>query len=794
MRSLGAALDQHLRLPIIKSIRGPESGMSLNSRVSTRGIATLLTGVKVPADRSVGLAPNSTKRRLFPLKGIPSSTFTGLRMSGDYFSAEWHSHPSFGFDDCCDHLSDSHSSSSSGTVKISALSDIDLPDAGMDFASDDRESFEAHNLPYAPFHARQELGSPHHKTSPTSLKAINAVGEREGNVADSALSDQTNRSIQRRVRWNSYAEINNLENHPGFGTTRSLPDIRAAAHRNRLDLGNIESVIPVSMDKAPLNDKFHRISLWDTSIKLCTATTLAPNGNIDLHHHAQLCLIIPKQDISAKRIRICFYVANGVGCDRTFHLDSSQSSLFFKSDSLPLSTERHEARIDVFRETSDAEEPLDVYITTSYPTSISDPTAWLPVFRPENGQVLSESLFIAEPTPPLIVKALLRNQFSTWTSDRPDSGQILRFERKKLPKLYPEGLKDDLGMKIIKPPPLPFPSIVGTRGSEIVWDLMVEVERILGLELECHMSLWLEIGTANTLLCIDPQGWIPRLFLVDNNLASEAGGEWRQHEGHLILFKQAHMLPGPMKIEMTWQEPAERNFMDKDCIYQIVLPRIIDREISSGMFRCQGTGSAFFSDLEVGDHSYSCKQGVGIRLPPLRKGSELCLKQLPHQPSRECSSGIPVEMELAPSSSTKTLDRPTSSEAESNARPGSQSGNATPRDADDDDDDSSENVRFDRPPRKHLVVQAIVAWFIILSLFLALEISRNQMENKEPLLADSSLLSETSELEGFDTGTNSHMASVDVESIAHNKIYMNEEGEGWRDWVDTALGWKGYTP
>jgi len=678
--------------------------------------------------------------------------------------------------DCQDYFSDggSSSSSSSGTVKISALSKLKLMDAKPNSPSR-IHSFSDPPYPsylQQPLDEEQQLEAP--QTPPRTPNIYSANVPSRGYAASCTPPRYVDKVPARTVRWNSRAEVYNPDDNAWRQMSRSLPDLRAAAYGSSDNTHSLPKISNRAADQMPLNDTIHRIRTWDTSVKLCTVVKMSQKGGIELHHHAELSVTIPKQDISATQVSICLDVINGVRRDHTCYLDCGQSSLFFEED-IPLrSPDRREAEINIIRDVCDMEKPLNVYLSFIYPMTEHGPEALLPAFRPTTGKVLSESVFIAEPDSPLIMRTSARGQYSTWRSTQQSTDRVMQFERMEMPSLYPEGLKDDLRIKIVEPSPIQYRAIGGFTAASVVWGLEIQVQRILGMKLECRMSLWLDIGVANILLSMDSHGWVPNFFLVDRRLATEAGGEWRQHEGHLILFKQPHMLPGPVKVEMNWQETDDVNCVHGDCADQILLPRIVDCEVLSGSFSCKNTGVASFSNPGVKDIPFACEDEADIWLPTLHKGYALYMKRVPdksqsHHFSVIKSGEVPHDIDIE-------------SDIETNYKPQT--------------DNIREVTRISHPSLRDLVLQIGFAFMVVIGLFIRLECMRRCPDYSEDMASKESTLPLVDKVDLYGharagLGLNEPMRLYGA-GAAHDD---NEgEGEGWRDWVDTALGWNGYAP
>ena len=106
------------------------------------------------------------------------------------------------------------------------------------------------------------------------------------------------------------------------------------------------------------------------------------------------------------------------------------------------------------------------------------------------------------------------------------------------------------------------------------------------------MSFFLEVGAATPLVSLGPHGWVPRYFIVGGRVATEKVGEcWKNKEGHITIFKQAHMAPGPIMVETYWQGSSECDKPDGSTTDDILLPRVTDRKVLGGRLTCRANES-----------------------------------------------------------------------------------------------------------------------------------------------------------------------------------------------------------
>ena len=339
-----------------------------------------------------------------------------------------------------------------------------------------------------------------------------------------------------------------------------------------------------------VKDTVHPIDSWKSSVKLCTNFLNHHDGRIQINHHARMTVVVPKLYIAAERTKLSIIVSNGIRGKHEMLLGPGQYSLFFQEDlSSADITSSKEGEIIIVRDTCDLDLPLNLYLTLTY--HLRDPqfmVALLPTFRPRKGETLSEVVALTHPSPPLAMKPLSRGDFSTWKEVTRSFAHATYFERVNMPRLYPEGFKDDISIKIWAPSPVFFNCLDSLQPCDLVWNFDMTVEEVIGGTIECDMCFSFQVGEADRLVSIDPHGWVPKYFVVDGRLASEQAGEWRENEkGLLTLFRRSGMARGPIKIETHWQEPSDIASSNHDNTLDLPLPRVTDLKVVGGGLTCQ---------------------------------------------------------------------------------------------------------------------------------------------------------------------------------------------------------------
>lgn len=352
-----------------------------------------------------------------------------------------------------------------------------------------------------------------------------------------------------------------------------------------------------------LKSPLYTIASWDASISIRTTPTWSKGQGVQLKHHARLQMKQPKPDIFAKRVGFSFNIEHGPLRSREYILNASQCSVHIEQDK----SQRNEsmrnkcAEVTVYRDTGDLGLPLDIYFMSSY-TPEDQETVTLPTLYPAIGKVLSESILLTKPSTPLVLEHVERAFFSSWkkTDVTEGSCSIMRFDRVELPQLFPEGLKDDVIIRIKELRPVRFSaletsedSLVPVEISSPIWNLDIQIDRVCGQNLVCRMSLVVEVGEdSERLLTFDAHNWVPELSFIDGRLATQRAGQWREVEdGHLTLLKSPAMILGQkVRVEMRWKELLIAGEFKGDGVgtskVEYQLPIILGKSVLGGCLTC----------------------------------------------------------------------------------------------------------------------------------------------------------------------------------------------------------------
>ncbi len=388
------------------------------------------------------------------------------------------------------------------------------------------------------------------------------------------------------LQWKSMAQFHNFRRRLGPGSRQS-PESTAYAGLRPVKVHQ-EWGQEEDQDKSGPDIPALEIVPWDCTVKLSTIATVTSNGRLHVYHLAVLSVITPKRELYAEKIGLSIVIANALRKDRTRSLGPGQSSLLFKEDVCqPGFFPREGAELLVVRESCDLEKSLNLYFAFTYSSPSDFFMASLPTFRPKEGRSLSEVVFIAEPLPPLRMTTFTRDPLSSWKLCHHPVSQVTCYERIDLPRLSTAGSRDDIQMRILELDPVHFRALRESNLSSVVWELDLMVRELPGELVECRMRFFFEVGTSTALVCLVPHAWVPRYFIVDGRVATEKGGEcWKNKEGHIIIFKQAHMAPGSITVDTYWQGPPKYDKLEGYNLDNPPLPRVADRKVLGGRLTC----------------------------------------------------------------------------------------------------------------------------------------------------------------------------------------------------------------
>ena len=331
----------------------------------------------------------------------------------------------------------------------------------------------------------------------------------------------------------------------------------------------------------------------DCTVKMSTVATVTGNGKLHVHHLAILSVIMPMEAVYAEKVSLSFMISNALRTDHKCSLELGQSSVLFKEDvSEPGLFPSEGAELVVVRDSRDLVKPLHLYFSFTYLSPWHSVIVSLPTVRPKKGRSLSEVVFIAEPRPPLSMETFVGDPLSTWRLYQHPVSQVTCYERIDLPEPYPARFQDDVQMKFSELGPVRFGALGESTFSRVVWKLDIAIHKLLREQIECRMSFIVEVGAATVLVTLISHGWVPRYFIIDGCVATEKAGEcWKDNEGYITIFKQAHMGLGPIMVETYWHGSPKHGSLDIGSTHSLLLPRVADHKVLGGKLTCQAADS-----------------------------------------------------------------------------------------------------------------------------------------------------------------------------------------------------------
>ncbi|MCJ1260004.1 hypothetical protein MMC24_007844, partial [Lignoscripta atroalba] len=356
--------------------------------------------------------------------------------------------------------------------------------------------------------------------------------------------------------------------------------------------------------------KQHELTVqnFTTGVIVCITLSALEHGRIEFKYHVRMTFIVDDADIFADQIRFSLAVRHALLEDSMYRLEPGVHAVTL-SQNLRLSSLQMDIdpTIDIVRSIQDLQEPLDIYFATTYNVSDS-PTCPLLSLRPASGKVRSETILLIEPPLPLVVKHLPRGSFSAWEAFQYIRGKsrILRFDRGDIPPLFPEGLRDDVMVKVSELISVPFRALENTKrcsvnedSVRVARDLQIEVYEVLGGNIECHISVDVQVGSSSKVLVINPGCWDPQYSLINGKLATQKAGEWRvTRDGFLTLLRTPSMtLSQVIPVEFHFQQNLLARNDEEDDPGQDVqedrleevfdsLPKVVGKTVLGGLASC----------------------------------------------------------------------------------------------------------------------------------------------------------------------------------------------------------------
>ncbi|KAL8935978.1 MAG: hypothetical protein Q9216_005167 [Gyalolechia sp. 2 TL-2023] len=388
----------------------------------------------------------------------------------------------------------------------------------------------------------------------------------------------------------------------------------------------------------------HRIEIWDTAITIYSTIIDKDSLGMNIKHSVDLT-VMPRENLFAKRFVFAILIKNGPHDAGVYRLKSGQCLLRVQNRGHAVNESHDAVEILVERDCQDMDKRLGVKFTCNYP-DMEEASISLPAISSGLGSVLSEKIWLLKPFPPLKLHAVSQRFLSTWNISKRKIGkrQILCFDRKKMPPLYPSKLAEDANVHVHRLPPVIFS---GSRNQEEVinnggpYDIIPALDMIVDItpekRLECRLFFVLEAGNRQRLVQIDASGWEPKYAIINGRLCTERDARWWYDDLYISLFQSPKMVPGDkLRIEIAFlMTPQWDQFLftrEKGDQVQISypLPRITDKTILGGNLKCNHDNTLITvmhkcsDDLVYEDFRFFNSYGQdNRRLPSMHRGHEL---------------------------------------------------------------------------------------------------------------------------------------------------------------------------
>ena len=577
----------------------------------------------------------------------------------------------------------------------------------------------------------------------------------------------------------------------------------------RQSSGREENTYFVTKDRSLCDVPAIETATLDCTVKMSTVATVAGNGKLHVHHLALLSVIMPMEAIHAEKTSLSFIISNALRTDHKCSLELGQSSVLFKEDvSKPGLFPREGAELVVVRDSRDLVKPLNLYFNFTYSSPWHSVTVSLPTVRPRKGRSLSEVVFIAEPQPPLSMETFVRDPLSSWRLYQHPVSQVTCYERIHLPEPYPARFQDDIQTKFSELSPVRFRALGESTFSSVVWKLDIAIHKILREQMECRMSFFVEVGAATAFVTLISHGWVPRYFIIDGCVATEKAGEcWKDKEGYITIFKQAHMGPGPIMVETYWQGSPKHGNHDVGSTHSLHLPRVANHKVLGGKLTCQAADSKLrwerpgtimltnmrtviiLNHLEERLHPYGSVDGTSTLLPTMDPGYKILLKRVIETRSQDFRRHDILHRPSLTIPEDTHLSRPVaSSEAEVRNYYGTLSSHTI--------HNASGTAAPPQHPLKSLLLALLILLLLVPCLLLFVEHVRKGNDYNER----THWMEPDRDLSSWD----GEKSKVDIDEVGFEPLHSAVAAadspvevtkcEGWRDWIDYGSGWKGCVP
>lgn len=406
----------------------------------------------------------------------------------------------------------------------------------------------------------------------------------------------------------------------------------------------------------------YRIERWDAAVTIYSIISNKDGMGMNIKHNVGLTVMRPREDLFAKRFVFAMLIKNGPRDTGFYRLKPGQCLLRLHNDEYAVNEPHDTVEILVERDSQDMDKRLGVEFTCNY-RDIKEISISLPVVFSKLGSVLSERIWLLKPFPPLKLHAVSQRFLSTWDISKQRIGkrQLLCFNRREMPPLYPRNLADEASVLVHRLSPVIFNGFrhqedaINIEGPyDIIPALDMIVDIIPGKRLECRLFFNLEAGSHQRLAQIDASGWEPKYALTNGRLCTERDARWWYEDLQISLFQNSKMVPGEnLRVEIVFVvTPQFDHFLftrEKGDQVQISypLPRITDKTILGGNLKCSYDNTVITvmhkcsGDLDYEELRFFNSYGEdNKRLPNMHRGHELVVNFWmlhPHKLNRSTS-------------------------------------------------------------------------------------------------------------------------------------------------------------
>ena len=367
------------------------------------------------------------------------------------------------------------------------------------------------------------------------------------------------------------------------------------------------------LDEAPqlymqVKVPIYHIPEFSTTVVMCATLIQNPKGGLMVNYRTRLMCETPATDIYADQVEFLFVVKHGhsEAGHPTYEIDNGSCTIIHETVDSFSSDAKTGTLLKITQNVDNSQNAMTITFSIPYRTGCHA----MPRFQPLSGSTSAETVLLTCPKLPLIFKHVPKEPLSMWKAlQYIEAGhRIIKLERQRMPKFFPEGLNDDPLMSISELYRVQF---TGLESADNAWGnaspvsvarhLQITLTETLGGYLECRLNIDVEVGKNAKVLMVDAHGWQPCYSTIDGRLVTELSGEWRElSDTYLALFKTASMLSRSTAhvvlhfrrvVEAAIPHEADNKPKPLGCATQkLWLPKIVGKTL---------LGSTVYSDLEV---------------------------------------------------------------------------------------------------------------------------------------------------------------------------------------------------